>query len=261
LNYLLNHPNGYIHAIYSTNEALLWPVDKVITSIEFPSSFTFIEKSKLLLDLQFNPDQFLDLGILVGSSLSNPLPIIISVPTEHLVKSAADIIRTHQSGLGAIDYLTARDPRGMGNYREEFIRARTAIRHGFILTTEGTVIPLPLAISKRMQPADVPGDIDSIFSQRLPDDLYYYMCKGMVSPTVVGWLTTGHVVDHIPLSDCGNYRKYLKTKITESETSQRVLCLAILQDALHPQWKERRVVWSSSLSRFYKLMIGCSLLQ
>jgi hypothetical protein len=260
LNYLLNHPNGYIHAIYSTNEALLWPVDKVITAIDFPSSFTFIEKSKLLLDLQFNPDQFLDLGILVGSSLSRTLPIL-SVPLEHLVKSAADIIRSHQSGLGAIDYLTSRDPQRMGNYREEFIRARTAIRHGFILTTEGTVIPLPLAISKRMQPADVPGDIDSIFSQRLPDDLYYYMCKGMVSPTVVGWLTTGHVVDHIPLSDCGNYRKYLKTKITESETSQRVLCLAILQDALHPQWKERRVVCSSpSLDKAYTLMTGCTLL-
>jgi hypothetical protein len=250
LNYLLNHPNGYIHAIYSSNEALLWPVDKVITSIEFPSSFTFIEKSQILQDLQFNPDQFLDLGILVGSSLSRTLPVI-STPPEFLVKSAADIIRTHQSGLGAIDFLNSRDPQRMGNYREEFIRARTAIRHGFILTTEGTVIPLPLAITKRMQPADVPADIDSIFSQRLPDDLYYYMCKGMVSPKVVGWLTTGHVVEHIPLSDCGNYQKYLKTKITESETSQRVMCLAILQDALHPQWKERRVVCPSSSCYLY----------
>lgn len=242
MNYLLNRPNKYIHAIYATNEALLWPVDKLITSIDFPSSFTFIDKSKLLLDLGLSDDRFLDLGILVGSFLSRTLPVINTVPPEHFIKSAADIIKTHQSGLGAVDFFTSREPARMTHYREDFIRARTAVRHGFVLTTEGNVVPLPLAISSHIQAADVPYDIDTIFSQRLPQDLYYYICKGMISPLVVGWLTTGNVAEHAPLSDSGNYQGFVKTKITESETSQRVLCLAILLDTLNARWRENRIV-------------------
>ena len=237
LAYLLNHPKGYIHAIFSTNEALLWPVEKVITRIDYPTSFTFIDKTSLLQDSQISPDQFLDSGIIAGSSLSRPIPNLLA---GNPFTTAVEMVRVHQSGLRAIDLFHSRDPR-MGLYRDEFIRTRTAIRHGFVMTTEGTCTPLSIA-SSQAQPADVPSDIEKIFSSRLPDELYYYMCKGLISPTVIGWLTTGHMVENIPLADSDDYQKYVRTSLTEHATSPRVLSLAILLDALHPQWKEHRVV-------------------
>jgi len=131
----------------------------------------------------------------------------------------------------------------MTAYRQEYVRTRQAIRHGFVYTTEGVCRPLPLAMANpQLTEADVPWDMDSILSPKLPDELYYYMCKGMISPTVLGWLTTGSIHEPVPLSDSEDYQRYVKKTITETVASPRVLCLAILLDALHPQWKERRVV-------------------
>jgi hypothetical protein len=247
LAYLLNHPNGYIHAIYSSNEALLWPVDKVITSLDFPSSFTFVDKSRLLADIRLSSDQFLDLGIIAGCSFHRTHPLLVP---EYTFRSAIEMIRAYGSGIRAMDGCNERDPVKMGGYRDEFIRTRQAIRHGFIFTTEGACLPLPLAtqIPPGVTAADVPSDIDKIFSPRLPDELYFYMCKGMISPAVIGWLTTGSINETPPLSDSKDYQHYVKNIITESVASPRVLCLAILQDALHAQWKSRQIVSLISFS-------------
>jgi hypothetical protein len=169
-----------------------------------------------------------------------------------------DIIRTAGTGVSAIDQFSASAPpqMKMAMYREEFLRARQAIRHGFVLTTKGTCLPLALTIPNPQvaSEADVPADIDKIFSPRLPDELYLYMCKGIISPTVLGWLTTGNVYEPLPLADSLEYQRYVQKMITENEASPRVLSLAILLDALHPQWKQRRVVGSTIVSFRAELM-------
>jgi hypothetical protein len=193
-----------------------------------------------LRELQLSPDHFLDFGIIAGCSICRTIPIF----AEHFaVAQIVDIVKQYQSGLVAIQQLTHTDPPQMIPYRQEFIRTRQAIRHGFVYTTEGICRPLPLAMGNpQITEADVPWDIDTIFSAKLPDELYYYMCKGMISPTVLGWLTTGSIHEPVPLSDSEDYQRFVKKTITESVASPRVLCLAILLDALHSQWKERRVV-------------------
>lgn len=243
--YLLNHPKGYIHAIYSSTEALLWQVDKVITSIDFPSSFTFVDKSRLLTDIQLTQDQFLDMGLLAGCSLIRTFP---PSSADFTLRGIIDIIRSFKSGLAAVqnwrnDNANKHMPNH-ANYADLFMRARLAVRFSFILTTEGACMPYALAIpnAQVMSPADVPGDIDEIFSPRLPDELYFYMCKGVISPQIIGWLTTGMIVESQPLSDSHDYQRFTKELLTEAPTSSRVLTLALLADALHPQWKQRRIV-------------------
>lgn len=250
LSYLLNHPKGYIHAIYSSSECLLWQVDKVITSIDFPSSFTFIDKSRLLADVQLNTDQFLDMGILAGCSLCRTFPPIAS---DFTLRSAIDIVKSYKTGLAAVNHWRGPAPEskppGQVDYYGAFLRARMSVRWTFVLTTDGNCVPyalvLPHISTPVPSPADVPADIDEIFSPRLPDELYYYMCKGVISPTVIGWLTTGMIVEHQPLSDTRDYQRFIKELMTEAPTSSRVLTLALLADALHPQWKQRRIVGPS----------------
>jgi hypothetical protein len=242
LAYLLNHPKGYIHAIYSSTEALLWGVDKVITSIDFPSSFTFVDKSRLLADISLTQDQFLDMGILAGCSLCRTFP---PAAGDFTLRAIIDIIRNYKSGLAAVQQW--RNDNGIKlvpNYPDLFMRARLAIRFSFILTTDGACMPYALAIpnSQVTSIADVPADIDEIFSPRLPDELYFYMCKGVISPQIIGWLTTGMIVESQPLSDSNDYQRFTKELLTEAPTSSRVLTLALLADALHPQWKQRRIV-------------------
>lgn len=183
------------------------------------------------------------MGILAGCSLCRTFPPIAG---DFTLRAVIDIVRNYKSGLAAVQQWRGGNDGAykMANYPELFMRARLAIRFSFILTTEGACMPYALAIpnSQVTSPADVPADIDEIFSPRLPDELYFYMCKGVISPQVIGWLSTGMIVETQPLSDCFDYQRFTKELLTEAPTSSRVLTLALLADALHPQWKQRRIV-------------------
>lgn len=209
-----------------------------------------MDKSRLLSDIGFTPDQFLDMGILAGCTLCRTFP---PAAGDFTLRGIIDIIRQYKSGLAAVQqWRSDNGAKVLANYPELFMRARLAIRFSFILTTDGACMPYALAIPNAQitSPADVPADIDEIFSPRLPDELYFYVCKGVISAQVIGWLTTGMIVESQPLSDTYDYQRFIKELLTEAPTSSRVLTLALLADALHPQWKQRRIVSSEYLARF-----------
>lgn len=227
LAYLLRHPRGYIHAIYSSSECLLFPVDRVITSIDFNGSFGFVDKMRLLADLAMTDDQFLDMAILAGCSLSRTFPPLAN---DFTLRSVIDLIRQYKSGIVI--------SRQVQHYGEAFMRARLAVKYSLVLTTEGQVSPLPLVLSLV---DDIPPNIDEIFSPRLPDELYHHLCRAFISPQVLGWLTSGLIVEPQPLADSPEYRRFIKDVITEGHTSPRCTALGLLAEALHPNWKQRRV--------------------
>lgn len=232
LAYLLKHPKGYIHAIYSSNECLLFPVDKVITSIDFGAqTMRFIDKSRLLADVALSDDQFLDLAILSGCSLSRTFP---SVAENFTLRSVIDLLRQYKSGIA----ITRGAVNNYNNYSEVFMRARLAVKYSLILTAEGSVRPLPLVLGLV---DDIPPNLDEIFSPRLPDEVYFLLCKAFVSPQLLGWLTSGMIVEPQPLADSPEYRRFIRDVITEGQTSPRCTALALLSEGLHPQWKSRRV--------------------
>ncbi|BEI90327.1 uncharacterized protein CcaverHIS019_0303970 [Cutaneotrichosporon cavernicola] len=239
LAYLLKHPKGYIHAIWSDSEALLWPVDRVITSVDWSGSFTYYDKPRILADMSFSYDQFLDLALLAGCSLNRTFPLISE---NFSMRSAMEYLRTGKSGLGVCQ-AWAVQLKGSG-YLESFMRARLAIKYSLVLTTEGACLPLPLVVPPPGQvvtPGDVPSDLDDIFSPRLPDELYFLLCRGMVSAQLVGYLASGVIDERQPLADSPEYRRFIKDIITEGATSPRCTTLALLSAPLHHQWAQKRI--------------------
>lgn len=254
--YLLNHPKNYIHAIYSSSECLVWPIDRLITSINFASvntpggnsnaaetaTFNFIDKSRLLADLGLNADQFLDTALLSGCVFSRTFPPIAH---DFNLRQVLDLIRGYKSGI-AVCGGYRQDPQVKAHgYIDAFMRARLSVKYSLIFTTEGVCRPLPLEQQPAAQPittSDVPADLDEIFSQRLPDELYFHVCRGLICPPVIGWLSSGNIVETQPLADSPEYRRFIKDVVTEGHTAPRCTTLALLADALHPDWKRRRVV-------------------
>nr|ODN90857.1 XPG domain-containing protein [Cryptococcus depauperatus CBS 7855] len=242
LAYLLQHPRGYIHAIYSSTECLLWPVEKVITSSDWNTSFSFVDKAKVLNDLNLASEQFLDFGLLAGSSITRTLPL--PPHAEFSIKSVADLVRMHKFGLAVCHSLRQEQPYKTQLYVESFWKARLAIKFFLVLTTDGTCVPLPTVITSQQQAftiQDVPGDLEEIFSPRIPDELYFHICRGLISAQVVGWLTSGMIVESQPLLETNEYRRFIKDVITEGHTSPRCTTVALLADVLHPDWSKRRV--------------------
>ncbi|KAJ7604397.1 XPG I-region protein [Roridomyces roridus] len=257
LIYLSRHPKQYIHAIYGPTDILLYPgVDKLITSFDLGNSslaaastsltptspsatsghtptFTFISKRSLLTELTVTDDQFLDVGILVGCSLSAPFP-----PTMHdaAVKATVDMVKYYKSG-----YLAHPVVKSLG-YAEQYARVRSMFRYSLILSAEGVVIPLPIALpasaggappnnnsgnNNNNNPqgpggpgamggsgvptaADVPTDLHEVFTHRLPDEVFYYLSRGLLGPQALVWLTTGQITEGPPL-DNGETTEYKRS--------------------------------------------------
>ncbi|WVW78180.1 hypothetical protein I302_100131 [Kwoniella bestiolae CBS 10118] len=240
LAYLLQHPKGYIHAVYSSTECLMWPVDKVITSTDWTHNFQFVEKTRLLVDLNLTSEQFLDMGILAGSSLSRTFPPIAN---DFAVKTVIDLMRHHKSGILVCQNWRESQFKTQ-SYIDAFWKARFAVKFSLVLTTEGTCVPLPTVVpplGQPLTPSDVPGELDDIFSPRIPDELYFYICKGLISSQVVGWVTSGIIHENQPLADTTDYHRFIKDVITEGPTSPRCTTIALLINVLHPEWSKRRI--------------------
>lgn len=257
LIYLQRHQKSYIHALFGPTDALLYPgVDKLITSLDLSSaspSFSFTSKRTILSDLGVSEDQFLDIGILVGCDHSPPFP-----PTTHeqALKATVDMVKYYKSGHAAVSAFAENHAVKNLQYSDLYARTRSMIKYSLILSSEGTVLPLPLAIttppSSHGHPshhphhptaADIPSDLHEIFTHRLPDEIYFYLSRGLLGPQALVWLTTGQIVENPPLDngETTEYKRFVKEVITDGQTGPRATALALVSSIAHSFWTNRKV--------------------
>lgn len=297
-------------------------VDRLITSLDLYAtspSFQYSSKRSFLTDLGLSEDQFLDVGILLGSdasphpsyspshpshqhqhqhahnsnasaaysaySFTHPhLPTPSFPPTVHdqALKATIDLVKYYKTGHGAIcafDHPAVKGPGGVGPagaggggpgggmggpagaasgaYLELFARARSVVRFGLVMGSEGTVGPLPLALGavgvnvsgghpqgqgqgghQAIAPSDIPQDLHEIFTHRLPDEAYFYLSRGLLSPHSLLWLTTGVIAEYPPLDngETTEYKRFVKEVVTEGQTGPRATALAVVCAGLGGWW-------------------------
>lgn len=256
LIYLLKHTKGYIHSIYGPHEPLLYPngLDKLILSLDLSlSTITFVSKPALLTSLgHISEEQFLDFGLLSGCEGSLPFPPLIP----NGVKALVDSLKQFKSGSEILRaYLSDPQVKEL-SYSDLYMRARSAIKFALVFTgDEGRCVPLPLALAHQnsITAADIPQDMHELFSHRLPDEVYFHLARGLVSPQLLGWLTSGLVVEDPPLDngDSTEYRRFVQEVVTEGFTSPRCTALALVSSVLIPGfWPKRKVVRLLSVPPF-----------
>ncbi|KAG6853230.1 hypothetical protein C0991_005857 [Blastosporella zonata] len=254
LIYLQRHPKSYIHAIFGPTDTLLYPgVDKLITSLDLTSpspSFTFTSKRSFLQELSVSDDQFLDIGILVGFDHSMPFP-----PTVHeqALKATVDMVRYYKSGHAAVSMFVDHPAVKTIQYADHYARTRSMIKYSLILSSEGSVQPLPLALGgpahghpnhhNHPTASDIPQDLHDIFTNRLPDEIYFYLSRGLLSPQALVWLTTGQIVENPPLDngETTEYKRFVKEVITDGQTGPRATALALISSVSQSFWGNRKV--------------------
>jgi len=129
------------------------------------------------------------------------------------------------------------------------------IKYSLILSSEGQVVPLPLAISTpaghshpnhhshHPTAADIPQDLHEIFTNRLPDEIYYYLSRGLLGPQALVWLTSGQIVENPPLDngETTEYKRFVKEVITDGQTGPRATALALVSSVAHSFWANKKV--------------------
>jgi hypothetical protein len=228
----------------------------LITSLDLASanpSFSWATKRNILTDLGVSEDQFLDIGILIGFDIYPAFP-----PTMHdqALKATVDMVKYYKTGHQTVGAFGDHPSVKGSNYMEHYARTRAMIKFSLILSSEGTVMPLPLAItspassggsnnhhSHQLTAADIPIDLHDVFTNRLPDEIYYYLSRGLLSPQPLVWLTSGQVVEHPPLDngETNEYRRFVKEVITDGQTGPRATVLALISNVCHTYWTNRKV--------------------
>lgn len=199
-----------------------------------------------------NDDQFLDIGILVGFDHSLPFP-----PTVHeqALKATVDMVKYYKSGHAAVSAFADHPAVKTIQYSDHYARTRSMIKYSLILSSEGTVLPLPLAINSPVPQGhpnqhphhptanDIPQDLHEIFTNRLPDEIYFYLSRGLLGPQALVWLTTGQIVENPPLDngETTEYKRFVKEVITDGQTGPRATALALISSVAHTFWSNRKV--------------------
>ncbi|CAG8748929.1 11916_t:CDS:2, partial [Racocetra persica] len=226
------HPKTYVHALYGGSELLMYNVDKVIVNMDLEkSTYSWLDKKSILVDLQLTDDQFLDVCILAGFEYCGTFPPLNSEFSGFSFKGVHDLIKQYRNGFNAVQGYADHAGVQKTNYIETFCRTRCAIKFHMVLTDEGRVEPLNAETS--------PSDIHDVIGYRLPDEVYFYLSRGLMSPQVINTLISGVLIENPPLcnGETQEYRQFLKQIL-----DLRTQAMGLLTQPLHQFYQSRRVV-------------------
>ena len=146
-----------------------------------------------------------------------------------------DLIKQHKTGFNTIQAYIDDPSVSKSNYVDTFCRARCVIKYHPILTDEGEVRPL--------NPDLAPNDIHEFIGYRLPDELYYYLMRGLIGPQSINTLVSGVLIENAPLDngETTEYRNFLLGLL-----SIRTQTLSLLTQPLHQFYQSRKIA-----SHFY----------
>ncbi|KAF9582657.1 hypothetical protein BGW38_010924 [Lunasporangiospora selenospora] len=231
LAYLEKNPKQIIHAIYAGSEALMFDVDRVITHIDFnKQTFSVIAKSLVLQDLQLSDEQFLDLCLLAGYDHCPPFPLFSTIGS-YAIKSISDLLKQHRTGFNAIQaHANNNEQVFKPNYGDLFWKMRFAVRHLPVLSDDGHVKP--------MNAEQAPSDIHEFIGFCLPDELYYYLSRGMISEATLNTLVCGHGAEYSPL--CNGETKEYRNLLNNDIMKMKAQTLALLTSQVH-QYYQRKI--------------------
>lgn len=208
-----------IQAIYGDiSSVLLYDVERVITNIDFDRKhFTWIHRRRWLTELNnMSSDQFVDACLIAGCTSLPALPQLDgpAYRKQNKIRSAVEmVLSTGQSGYAVLRRHQDEPQLRSMNYIDEFCSKRSAVKHHVIITKQGKIEPLNLE--------QAPGDLHDVIGQRLPDELYYYLSKGVISPKVLNWRTTGKIVELPPVDggESEDYRHLVRQQLVPIRTT------------------------------------------
>ena len=217
-------------AIIGPTELFVFDIDKVILKVDFENTtFEWLDKSACQERLtRASDDLFRDAFLLTGTQYLPTFPPLQKIPKQTSIRDAYNMLNTAGRSITSLcnQYREDQEIKNL-QYADRYKKAVMTIRHHVVMESDGKVAPLD------MQHA--PGDVHEFIGQRLPEELYFYVSKGIISPRVPNWLTSGFV--DAPLSQ----------GTSETEPYRR-----LLRDELIPVWTQSLSLLSTSLHRYYQ---------
>ncbi|KAG2214324.1 hypothetical protein INT47_000880 [Mucor saturninus] len=231
LAFMYTHPRQLVNAVCGGSELLMWDIDKMITTIDFEKgNYLWVSKRTVLQDLHVSDEQFLDICILAGFEYCPSFPPLNTSHISFTFNGVHDLIKQHKTGFNAIQAYSDNPTISKTNYIDTFCRTRCAIKYHLVMNDDCEVKPMNIE--------NAPNDIHEFIGYRLPDELYYYLMRGLIGPQSVNSLVSGVLIESAPLDNGESieYHNFL-TQLLNIRTQT----LSLLTQPLHPFYKTRKV--------------------
>lgn len=250
LSYMFH--KGVIDCIYGSTDLLLTQIDKFILGMEFLSKdFRFVDKHKVLNDLNLSERQLIDVSIIVGCSaqpvtFSTLPPMPKHNPASQFqqmthFKYVLDLMyqyKTFQNESNLYSYVAAFNDDDLMNL---YCKGLAAIKYMPVMNVEGEV---KLYISeieadrlsdelsvfrtdvKDKQDAEensrlpielnIPSEVHDVVSQRLPSEIYFYLSVGLMPSKILEAIALNYLNIRPPLEGgrCEDYKKLVSSRLT-----------------------------------------------
>lgn len=118
------------------------------------------------------------------------------------------------------------------NYVDRYRKARLAVKNHPVYTEDGKIEPLNLS--------QLPNDAVQYLGQRLPDEVFHYMSKGLISPRILQWRTTCEIYEAPPM-DGGESLEY-KNLVSSKLIPLRTSAINLLSSILHNWYRHKDLV-------------------
>lgn len=219
--------NKLTKAIVGSASCLVFGASRVIVHFDYANGkFFWVSRDAVLRKLNMNQDQFVDLCLLSGVSFLQALPEVENDAINSRIIAAKNIL--NRSGRdGNTVCLQAGDEHYLSLYR----KAKFATKHMVIIHNGGEV--------KQMNFDSCPSDSHEFIGQRLPDEIFNYTLRGLLSFRVLNWRTRAEIFETAPL-DGGESPAY-KELIQKKLSPLRARALALLTTSLHRYWSKQDV--------------------
>jgi Temperature dependent protein affecting M2 dsRNA replication len=218
-----------------STECFLFDVGKVILDINQQSStFTWLKKSDCQdhLDRASN-DFFRDVQLLLGSSFLPTFPLLGRNASGRVtVREASVMLNTAGRNVIQLCQQFREDPQVMLlQYADRYKKAIMTIRHHVVLQQGHKIEP--------MDRAHAPGDVHEFIGQRLPEELFDYISKGMIGAQIPNWLATSEVSLSLPAGaqDSEAYRKLVVDQLNPI----RETTLKLISESMNRYYQSRTI--------------------
>ena len=233
LAYLEKQHEQFIDAVMSSTECFLFGVEKVILDVNPRSStFSWLKKSDCQDLLERAPnDLFRDVQLLLGSSLLPTYPLLGRNPAGRAtVREAFVMLNSAGRNVMQLCQLHRDDPQvQLLQYADRYKKAIMTIRHHVVLEKEGKIAPLDFI--------HAPGDVHEFIGQRLPEELFFYISKGLLGSQMPNWLASSEVSLSLPAGaqDSEAYRRL----VVEQLNPIRATTLKLISESMHRYYQSR----------------------
>jgi len=238
LSYLKKQPEQFIDCVLGSADCFLFSIDKIITGINIENengSFCWLSKVACQERLdRASEDDFRDAQLLLGSAYLPTFPVLgrSNQRDRTNIRDSLNLLRASGKSVIQLCHQNRDDAQVKQlEYADRYKKAIMTLRHHVVLETAGRVLPMDLE--------HAPGDVHEFVGQRLPEELYFYISKGMLGTQVPDWLTTGEVVLSLPsgCADTAPYRRLMR----EALNPVRTQAIGLLSNNLNWYYQKKSV--------------------